>query len=255
MRAEVSVINGISKIRFLSGNMLKLIACVAMMIDHIGFMIFPYDVNFRIIGRIAFPIFAFMIAEGARYTGNRLRYFLMIFIEGVLMQLVYVLALNDTQLSIFITFSISILMIYALDLVKVAFLGKRSPVLCILSVALFMAGVVATYLICKSFRVDYGFFGVMSPVLASLFMERGDYFPAAVRRLDSNLVHVCLMGVGLYVLALRGNSIQFYALLALPLLLLYSGKRGRLRMKYFFYLFYPLHLVAIAGVAYLLGML
>ena len=52
----------LTKCRVLSGNVLKLIACVAMVIDHVGVMFFPYEDSLRIIGRLAFPIFAFMIA-------------------------------------------------------------------------------------------------------------------------------------------------------------------------------------------------
>ena len=55
-----------SKSRFLSGNMLKIIAAVSMLTDHFGLMFFPFDVEYRIIGRLAFPIFAFMIAEGGQ---------------------------------------------------------------------------------------------------------------------------------------------------------------------------------------------
>ena len=244
----------LTKCRVLSGNALKLIACVAMLIDHVGVMFFPYEDSLRIVGRLAFPIFAFMIAEGARYTRNRLRYFLTIFIEGVLMQLVYTLFLNDTQLSIFITFSISIPLIYALDLMKRAFILAKPAKERLLSVLLFVSGVVAAYFICRHFDVDYGFLGVMTPVVASTFMQRGDV-PESARRYDLTVIHVLLCGVALLLLALEVRWVQIWSLLALPLLLLYSGKRGRLKLKYFFYVFYPVHLVVIAGIALLLGMM
>lgn len=238
--------NLLSKCRFLSGNMLKLIACAAMFVDHLGVMCFPYDMNLRIIGRLAFPIFAFMIAEGARYTRNRLRYFLVIFIEGVLMQLVYTGLLGDDHLSIFITFSISILLIYAFDYMKRAFALSRSLPHRLLSVAVFVLGITAAYLLCGRLDVDYGFSGVMVPVITSTFMYRGDE-PSDVRRLDSTAVHVTACGIALILFAASISwSIQWYSLFALPLLLLYSGKRGRAKLKWFFYLFYPLHLVAIA---------
>ena len=79
-------------IKIFNGNTLKFLACITMLIDHAGILLFPqYDI-FRIIGRIAFPIFAFMIAEGCRYTKNKLRHFLMIFGLGVLCQLAYVVS-------------------------------------------------------------------------------------------------------------------------------------------------------------------
>jgi len=64
-----------TKIRFLSGNMLKIIAALAMLCDHVGLLFFPSQDIFRIIGRLAFPIFAFMIAEGCKYTRNKAKYF------------------------------------------------------------------------------------------------------------------------------------------------------------------------------------
>lgn len=58
----------------LTGFQLKLIALVTMIIDHVGAVFFPWTDDFRIIGRIAFPIYAFLIAEGCRHTRDRRRY-------------------------------------------------------------------------------------------------------------------------------------------------------------------------------------
>ena len=59
----------------LNGNHLKLIAVFTMLLDHVGILLFPQIRLLRILGRLAYPIFAFMIAEGCRYTKNKLRYF------------------------------------------------------------------------------------------------------------------------------------------------------------------------------------
>ena len=58
----------------LTNNQLKIIAMVSMALDHIGLLFFPDVMLFRALGRIAFPIFAYMIAEGCRYTKNRAKY-------------------------------------------------------------------------------------------------------------------------------------------------------------------------------------
>ena len=103
---------------FFSGNILKIIAAVLMLTDHIGYIIFPQYPIFRIIGRLSFPIFAFMIAEGCYYTKNKLRYFLGIFSLAVVCQIVYYIFENSLYMGILITFSLSILVIYSLECFK-----------------------------------------------------------------------------------------------------------------------------------------
>nr|MBQ4318425.1 hypothetical protein [Clostridia bacterium] len=105
----------IPDIRVLNGNTLKFIAAFSMLVDHIGVLFLPGNSLLRIIGRLAMPIFAYMIAEGCRYTKNRLRYFLTIFAFAVGCQLVYFFAAGDTYMSILVTFSLSILTIYSLQ--------------------------------------------------------------------------------------------------------------------------------------------
>ena len=83
----------------LSGNTLKIIALIAMTLDHLCLLVFPEMQWFRIIGRIAMPIFAYMIAEGCRYTKNKVKYFLMVFVLGVICQVVYFSNLFITSFS------------------------------------------------------------------------------------------------------------------------------------------------------------
>ena len=109
-----------------------------------------------------------------------------------------------------------------------------------------------TYLISRSFRFDYGFGGVLLPVLASIF-RMPDNAPAFLKKLDNHLVHLLIFGAGLLAHALSSSNIQLYSLLALVLLLLYSGKRGKLKLKYFFYIFYPAHLVIIQVIYWIIN--
>ena len=66
-----------SKFGLLSNNMLKIIAAIFMVCDHVGVILFPKIEFLRIIGRLSFPIFAYLIAEGAKHTKNKLRHFLL----------------------------------------------------------------------------------------------------------------------------------------------------------------------------------
>lgn len=219
----------------LTGNALKILAAVFMTIDHMGLMLFPRSIQLRLIGRLAMPIFAFMIAEGCKYTRNKTKYFGMVFRLGAVCQCVYAFVDDELYLSILITFSLSILMVYALQFWK----EKKT----VLSGLVFAASVGAVYLLNRWFTIDYGFWGCMLPVFAAL--------PHGTKQ-DRTSLSITLLGLGLIPMALAIGDIQIFSLLALPLLYAYNGKRGKLNLKYFFYIFYPAHLVVLEGIAMLM---
>ncbi len=245
----------LEKTRILNGNTLKIIAAVFMLIDHVGMMLFPQHIIFRILGRIAFPIFAFMIAEGARYTKNKAKYLLTMAGFALVCQLFYYFALNDLYMCILVTFSLSICVIYALQYFKKCLFDKECKLTVkILSGVLFVLSVLFVALVNRFLTIDYGFYGCMVPVFASLFDFRGTDAPEFVKKTDCLYVRIAAFAVGLIILADR-FYLQYYSLFALPFLLLYSEKRGKAKMKYFFYLFYPLHLVALTAIQMLLEIL
>ncbi len=225
--------------------MLKLIGAACMVCDHIGMMLFPKIIILRILGRIAFPIFAFLIAEGCRYTKNKLRYFLTLFLCGVVCQTVFYFYGGSLEMCIFITFSLSILNIYALQLFKSTLASDKSPIKKILSALPFIATLCGTWILNIILDIDYGFFGCILPVFAAILHTPKNSSARAFQVLDKIPFHVLMTAMGLIPLAIERGGIQIFALLAVPFLLLYSGKRGMLKMKYFFYIFYPAHLVLI----------
>ena len=225
----------LEKTRILSGNTLKILAAIFMVIDHVGLMFFPTRIIFRIIGRLAFPIFAFMIAEGAKYTKNRTKYFLQMFGLGAICQLVYFFAMDSLYQCILITFSFSVVLIYALDH---ALKKKRFDAwllfACVLIATVFLVEVLPHLLPNTDYCVDYGIWGVLMPVV--VFAAPGKL---------TKLVCLC---VPLTALAFVGVSYQWIAFFTLIPLALYNGTRGKMKMKNLFYIYYPLHLVAIYGI-------
>ena len=105
------MIEALKKMRILNGNTLKILAAVTMFIDHFGLMFYPQNMVYRAIGRLAMPLFAFMIAEGARYTRNKARHFCLLFGLGAICQIVYFVFSGDTYLNILLTFSMSTLIL------------------------------------------------------------------------------------------------------------------------------------------------
>ena len=217
----------------LSNNQLKLVGIITMTIDHIGAYLLPQYEMLRIIGRLAFPIFAYMIAEGCAYTKNRRKYLGTLCLVAFLYQTVYFVLSKSLYMGIFVTFSLSVAFIYVMDYVK-----KKKGLFGIifLFAALVVIAFTTDYLprIIYGFSVDYGFAGVMLPALVySVKTKRDKLF---------------MLFLGLVLLAVACGGVQWYSLFALPLIALYNQKRGKIKMKSFFYIYYPLHLVAIYGI-------
>lgn len=92
------------KLAGLTGNQLKLLALIAMTCDHVGLQLLPQFILLRIIGRLAAPLFAYMIAEGCRYTHNRGRYLGRLLGMAALCQIAYFVATSSLYQCIFVTF-------------------------------------------------------------------------------------------------------------------------------------------------------
>lgn len=216
----------------LTSNQLKLLAMLTMTLDHIGVQMFPGVLWLRIVGRLAFPIYAYMIAEGCAHTRNRRKYLLQMAGLALLCQLVYFFAMGSLFQCILVTFTLSILLIYACDT------GSRPlTALALLGVA-FVTVALPRLLPGTDFAIDYGFFGVLVPVAAYLGETRRE--------------KLLFTAGALAALAWSVGGIQWYSLAALLPLALYGGQRGKRRMKWLFYLYYPLHLAAIYGISLLL---
>ncbi len=224
----------------LSGNQIKLVAMAAMFSDHFGKAFFPDVLLFQVFGRIAFPLFAYMIAEGCRYTRNRLRYFLGIFLLGVACQAVYFAAMRSLYQNILLTFSLSIACIFSID----AFWRKKRPLTalgmaCVLLLSLFLCLFAPSLPHFTGFELDYGIYGVFLPI--AFYYVKGKYlklFPFVIL---------------LFFRSVFQRGTHPFAFLALPFLLLYNGKRGKYKLKYLFYIFYPAHLALIQIFSWLLS--
>ena len=222
----------------LTSNQLKLIALLAMTIDHVGLYLLPQYTIFRIIGRLAFPIFAFMVGESCRYTNHPGRYLSTVFSIGTGYQIFCLLVMQSLHLNILLTFSLSIALIYA---VRWGQAGKGLRWLMSAFVFFFAAFVcegLPRLLPDTNYAIDYGLSGVLLPVFVFLGDTKWEKLAGAA--------------VGLVFVALSFGGVQWYSLLALPLLVCYHGERGTWKLKYLFYIYYPLHLVVIWGIGMLL---
>lgn len=220
------------KINRLSGNTLKIIALISMTADHIGVILFPSFLILRAIGRLAFPIFAYMLAEGYRYSKDKKRYFSIIFILASVLQIFYYLFERSLYQSVLVSFSLSIILMYIMDLTF-----KNRNFFCLLFLFLFSLYFVSEITVLywnNDFELDYGFFGVLLPALVYLS--------------DRPLRKLFFFFTGLILLSFRIGGIQWYSVASVILILMYNGEKGKFRMKWFFYIYYPLHLLVIKAI-------
>lgn len=242
--------NALKRVRIFNANALKFLAAAFMLVDHIGCIFFPQELLWRIVGRLSMPIFAFALSEGCHYTKNKTKHFFLLFALAVFCQIVYYFFDNgNLYMSILITFSLSVLTIYALQFFKKTIFDENTDGLDKgLSFILFATVIFCDYALCKILTIDYGFWGIMLPVFASIFDFRGIRAPHLLQKLDCLPARVFALSIGMIFVAFSFDPIQFYSFFAIPILLLYNGEKGKWKTKYFFYIFYPLHLALLQGI-------
>lgn len=244
------------KIKILSSNQLKILACITMLIDHIGYFLLPQYSFLRLIGRLTFPIFAFLISEGAKYTKNKLKYLLNVGVLGIIWQAYLIIFRSDYYFNVLITFSISIIIIYAMDYFKKCLFDKNCKVIFkILTFLLFIFVALSPYLIPKVFSwfsYEYGLYGAMCAVFASIPVLNKTDAPDYLKWFDKIPIRILCMAVPLYMYSRNRGTVTIFFFIGLALIFLYSEKRGKANLKYFFYIFYPVHLLILHLISYLI---
>lgn len=230
-------------------NLIKVVAMLTMLVDHLGAAIFTQYTVMRIIGRIAFPIYAYAIAVGCVYTRNMGRYLQRIVLLALIAQPIYVLALHHTNpLMTAIPFKTdpfgaifnfyvyswkdpSILLSLAVGIVAIWSVRERR--LWITALILLL-----TYLMNSA--LDYGIRGVFLMLLLYLFINR---WYISLPLVAAYMIYWGLDGSG-YTLFEVSFYIQMFAIMALPFI--YIPMRSGLKLnKWVFYAFYPGHLLLI----------
>lgn len=208
----------------MTGFQLKLLAMLAMTADHIGAVFFPEIPLLRWIGRLAMPVLCFFIGEGLRHTRSPRRYLLRLTGFALLSELPFDLAfyggIEWGHQNAYFTLALGLLALWAIQS-----RGMEGWLLAL------TAALAAELLGC-----DYGMYGVLLILLLDRF-----------HRARSEQ----LAGAALLNLAFFGLQTQTLSLIALPLLWLYSGKRGRDDRR-LFYLYYPAHLCVLGILRFVL---
>jgi len=219
----------------MSSFLLKIFALFFMIIDHMGFILFPDNILFRAIGRLAFPLFAYQMAVGFFHTKNKKKHILKLLIFAIICQIPHSIMLNlyksEYSLNIIFTFILALLIIYAFELLKPyspdsnKFNFKNTLISFFLSLICIIIGV---YL-----NVDYTWYGI-ALVISFYFSLNKKWLSIILFFLLINLN--CLITRSF--MALLG----YISLFDIIFILFFNGKKGY-KCSWLFYIIYALHLL------------
>ena len=224
---------------------LKVIAMITMVIDHLGNAWLKHTTEMNVIGRIAFPIFAFQISEGYTHTKNLKKYFFRLTLSAFLSQIPFMLfrSLYTTgfALNIFFTLTVGLLAIFCYDKFTSSTLSfvKNEKINWTIKHLLGIFPAILFGFIAEYACFDYGFFGIATIFLFYIFRNHKFW-------MCSSFTLACIIKYGLniyfygyhYLYVLLG----LFTALSLVFICLYNGKQGK-KIKYFLYAFYPVHLL------------
>ncbi len=200
--------NTYSTISYKNGDFLKIIAIISMLIDHIGFLLYPQLYILRIIGRLSFPIFCVLLGRGFRRTSNRKIYFLRMLLFALISHMPYIF-FSPMRLNIFFTLGVGIIIL---------FIYEYSPATAIL-----------LPLLAFFTNLQYGAYGLYIILIFYIFREKKEFcIPAYI---ILNLIHFHL----------SQSTFQLWSIAFLVIWILEIDIPYRLS-KWFGYIFYPAHI-------------
>ena len=221
---------------------MKSIAALFMLIDHIGVVFFPYDLRWRIIGRLAMPIFAYGVARGAYYTGALERYMKKILLFALVSQMPYWAmtsgmkegAFFELKLNVGFTFFFALVGIYWMKEVQKA--PKNIKVLLASMVCIWLA---------RALNCDYGSYGVLLVWMSYFaFLNQKPIYYVAI-----GYMGLTFLAYGMYKEAcfLQSVGVLGYGVIGA------LGHLSEKRWRKFFYVFYPLHMSILCGIKWWLN--
>ena len=233
----------------LTANALKIIAIVAMTVDHLTWLLLPgyrtdvLTLSLHTIGRLTAPIMMFFIAEGFHYTKNIKKYIFRMFLSAIIAHFAYALMFSKS----FIPFrhtafdQTSILWAFAMGLVALAVTKSKNPKL-----KQWHKQVIVWVCIIAAFCADWS--SPAAVIILYMGINRGNF----KKQMMWFMIWITAYSA-VYAIFLNPvyGALQMLTVLSIPLLRSYNGQRGKLKwkgMKWFFYIYYPAHLFILGAI-------
>lgn len=234
---------------FIDATGLHFIAMALMLTDHLWATVVPGNQWMTYLGRLAFPIFAFLISEGYAHTSNFKKYALRLLLFGVISEIPFDLMYGST---VFYPFHQNVMFTLLLGLLAIRGLDRAKQKRTAKSVALGLLTLLGTCLAAAIGMTDYGVQGVLTVVAFYVFRSCPFALLAPLGQLVSLVLLNVVFSQGLCIpMRIFGHAIEFntqgFAVLALPIIWLYNGKKGHSSrfIKYGSYAFYPIHMLVL----------
>ena len=228
MQVVIQKVNRISVDSFT----LKMIAITAMVADHVGYLFFPQIMIFRIVGRLTLPIMAFLITEGYRRTRDVKRYMVRLGIFALISMMPYHLVFQHSYFNMLFDLLFGLITIYVSDMLDKEW--KKWGVVLFFFIIAFLIGtdgaLGASVLVYLFHRYRNNFKKMTCAMVILYFLQVIGLVIMSIFTNNSNIIHNYT------------TWIRPFALCSLFLIYKYNGKRGK-NIKYFFYVFYPGHLL------------
>ncbi len=264
-------------------DLLKIIAMVTMLIDHMGVLLFPDYQIFRTIGRIAFPIFAFYLAMGYAFTSDKKKYALRLLIFGLISQIPYFFLNSEIQAhflgyNVILLFTYALGMLYVFDLMIAHFKAKKYIHAILLMFAVFMIVFFLQFAetVFPGFYLSYGSYGLVMILLFYTLINRPTILLCSYIALSFFFAYLSGVGV-LYhyesfaytqalfdfnttwqvittykdgLRTLQGFFFQSRSILGLITILILTRIKWTIHInKYIAYYFYPIHITLLIIIA------
>ena len=208
--------------------MIELVAVVSMIIDHVGFVFFPEMIIFQIIGRLSFPLYAYLIALGYSRTKNSIIYFFRVLVLAIVSQWFFNYLISPIKLNVCFTLSFSIISLIVFELNKINKALKMFLYILILFLSLLLG-------------CEYGSYGILLVLLFHLYIRNQHDKTYKIYAITSIIL---LIIVSMFVFSF--SIIHLYSILSLPIILLTPKNIQKIKVnsiKHINYLVYPLHLL------------
>lgn len=245
------LIEKVKKIQFLNSNTLRLVAVLLMISDHVWATTMSFGNWMTYIGRMAFPIFAFQIAEGFIHTKDFKKYALRLLAFGLVSEIPFNLFyssrwFNPYHQNVMFTLLLGLLAIRVIDNLKKDISAKNigKSVLWLLLIGI--GGTLGF--------VDYGFLGVLTVVM--FYLCRGYRFIPILQLIGMILINIVFFEGQVFIFEVFGKTLEIpsqgFAVFALIPIWLYNGKKGKSSkaLQYGFYAFYPVHMLILYLIKY-----